>query len=100
MNDTVRRIKSMRLKADGAFVRGARDSYHVATISSGMNDREDYARLFAASPDLLESLRLLSEGISVMRRRGVIDEVNDIEWCDQTLARAREAIGAAMTPAS
>jgi hypothetical protein len=95
MTSSEERIRQMPLKADGAYVRGARDGYHVATISSGMNDREQYASLFAASPILLDMLRTLSDGVSDMRKRGVIDEERDAQWLDETLAQARILIGTA-----
>lgn len=34
----------------------AADKYTVANINAGMNDREEYARLFAASPQLLAAV--------------------------------------------
>lgn len=34
----------------------AADKYTVATISQGMNDREEYGRLFAAAPNMLAAL--------------------------------------------
>jgi hypothetical protein len=37
----------------------AADKFTVATINIGMNDRTEYARLFAASPDLLAALRAI-----------------------------------------
>lgn len=37
----------------------AADKFTVATISLGMNDRTEYARLFAAAPDLLDNLHAL-----------------------------------------
>jgi len=77
MNSSEERIQQMPLKADGAYVRGARDGYHVSTISSGMNDREQYAALFAASPVLLETLRSMSDGLQDMRRRGAIGAESD-----------------------
>lgn len=55
------RILSTPLKTDVrggmSSVRVAADSFHVATISAGMNDQAEYARLFAAAPDLLEALQ-------------------------------------------
>jgi hypothetical protein len=41
-------------------VRVASDSFHVATISAGMNDQPDYARLFAAAPDLYQAIKPLA----------------------------------------
>jgi len=35
----------------------AADDYTVTTISQDMNDREEYARLFAAAPELLAALK-------------------------------------------
>ena len=96
MTSAVERIMKMPLKADDVFVRGAADSYHVATISSGMNNREDYARLFAAAPSLVATLRTLSDGIAEMRQRVVISDERDTQWLDATLARARAVVEAAM----
>lgn len=38
----------------------ARDKYTVANVSQGMNDREEYARLFAASPEMLQMLQTMA----------------------------------------
>jgi hypothetical protein len=47
-------------------VKVAADGYHVATVSPGMNDAGDYARLFAASPDLLIALKNLRAEIEAI----------------------------------
>lgn len=56
-----KRIMGTPLIAIGTRVHVAADKYHVATVSSGMNDAEDYARIFASVTDLIEALE------SVMR---------------------------------
>ena len=96
MNDSLQRIYDMPLKADGAFVRGVSDNYHVTTISSGMNDREEYARLFAAAPVILESLQALSDEIVDLRRSGAIGGGQDAERIDQIIVRARSIIATAI----
>ena len=56
MTTALDRILTTPLKATErggmSSVRVAADSSHVATISAGMNDQPEYARLFAAAPDL------------------------------------------------
>lgn len=63
MTTAIERILSTPLKATerGGMnsVRVAADSYHVATISAGMNDQAEYARLFAEAPALVQLLREL-----------------------------------------
>lgn len=51
--DARERILKTPLKAVGNFVHVAAASYHVATVSRGMNDPEDYAKLFADAPMML-----------------------------------------------
>jgi hypothetical protein len=48
----------LNIDARGSSVRVvvAADNYSVAHIAEGMNDRLQYAKLFAASPKLLEAL--------------------------------------------
>lgn len=56
---SISRIASTPLAVDarGSSVRVvvAADKYTVANISAGMNDREEYARLFAAAPALMQA---------------------------------------------
>lgn len=52
-----------QLKADGATVRVAGDSYFVAEISVGMDHREAYAKLFAASSTMLATLHIAKEAL-------------------------------------
>lgn len=60
MTSAMDRIMTTPLAADamGSSVRVvvAADKYTVANVSEGMNDREEYARLFAAAPELLAAL--------------------------------------------
>lgn len=57
MTDAMNRIMTTPLAVDarGSSVRVvvAADKYTVANVSEGMNDREEYARLFAAAPEFL-----------------------------------------------
>jgi len=62
MNDAARkRIVQAPLSIDarGSSVRViiAADKYTVANVSQGINDREEYARLFSAAPDMLAALQ-------------------------------------------
>lgn len=43
------------VRGDSVRVVVAADEYTVASISAGMNDREEYARLFAAAPALMQA---------------------------------------------
>jgi hypothetical protein len=61
MKTAVERIAATLLRADREHVRVNADGYHVATISPHMNDRAEYARLFAAAPALLASLTALTD---------------------------------------
>jgi hypothetical protein len=60
MTAALDRILATPLKATErggmSSVRVAADSFHVATISAGMNDQPEYARLFAAAPELALAL--------------------------------------------
>lgn len=60
MTSALDRILTTPLKATEhggmSSVRVAADSFHVATISAGMNDQAEYARLFAAAPDFAATL--------------------------------------------
>lgn len=64
MTAALDRILTTPLKATKrggmSSVRVAADSFHVATISAGMNDQPEYARLFAAAPDLYQAIRPLA----------------------------------------
>lgn len=55
----MQRIRSTPLKASGRHVRVAADGYTVASVNSYMNDRNAYAMLFAAAPDLFHALKTL-----------------------------------------
>lgn len=81
------RILASPLKAGGDHVRMAGDGYHVATVSRGMNDRAEYARLFAAAPDMLAAL------ISAVQAHGPFgDDARPAWWqaaCD-AIAKATE----------
>lgn len=48
-------------RGDSIRVVVAADKYTVANISSGMNDREEYARLFAVAPALMQAGDALAE---------------------------------------
>jgi len=95
MESSIQRIKEWPLRADRHSVRGAATGYHVTTISDGMNDREEYARLFAASPNLLVTLQSLVDAVLELRRRGIIDEKRDVEKIDALLTDAQAHIAAA-----
>ena len=60
MTTALHRILTTPLKATErggmSSVRVAANSFHVATISAGMNDQAAYARLFAAAPDFVATL--------------------------------------------
>lgn len=74
------------VRGDSVRIVVAADKYTVANISEGMNDREEYARLFAAAPELLGVVQTLLQHI-------VFDEEGDLD-CDEfdaMIARA-EAI--------
>ena len=96
MEAPFQRITQWPLRADERSVRGAATGYHVATISDGMNDREEYARLFAAAPNLLATLQSFVEEVSELRRRGIVNEKQDIRKLDALLARAQTCIAAAI----
>jgi len=95
METSIQRIMEWPLRADQHSVRGAATGYHVTTISDGMNDREEYARLFAAAPNLLATLQSLVEEVLELRGRGILDEKQDIEKIDALLTQAQEHIAAA-----
>jgi hypothetical protein len=95
MDTPLERIMGWPLKADERSVRGAATGYHVATISDGMNDRGEYARLFAAAPSLLVALRSLADEVSDLRRQNAIDENYDIQRIDGVLSYARMIIAKA-----
>ncbi|MCC8963743.1 hypothetical protein H8A95_15845 [Bradyrhizobium sp. Pear76] len=61
---SLERILSTPLRAERrggyAAVKVAADGYHVATVSPGMNDAGDYARLFAAAPAMLAALKSIT----------------------------------------
>lgn len=61
MTDAMKRIMSTPLavdvRGDSVRVVVAADKYTVAKISEGMNDRKDYARLFALSLEMLAALK-------------------------------------------
>lgn len=59
MSTALERIAGTPLKADRGNVRVAADGYHVATVSRGMNDANEYATMFAASLDTLAALKAL-----------------------------------------
>lgn len=77
------RILNTPLTVDGRAravrVTVARDKYTVALISDGMNDRQEYAKLFAAAPKLWELLEAASvyieEEVEQRKTSG-----NDEEW--------------------
>ncbi|MGD0144494.1 MAG: hypothetical protein ABSC92_15180 [Rhizomicrobium sp.] len=94
METPLQRITAWPLRADKRSVRGAATGYHVATISDGMNDREEYARLFAAAPNLLATLQSFVEEVSELRRQGTINEERDVVKIDALLARAQMYIAA------
>ena len=94
MNDSLRRIYKMHLKADGPYVRGATDNYHVTTISPGMNDSDEYASLFAAAPKLLQTLSALADKMVELRERSAFAEGQDAKRIDQLLDDANAAIAA------
>ncbi len=64
MTTAIDRILTTPLKATErggmSSVRVAADSFHVATISAGMNDQPEYCRLFAAAPDLYQAIKPLA----------------------------------------
>lgn len=64
MTSALDRILATPLKATKrggmSSVRVAADSFHVATISAGMNNQAEYARLFAAAPDLYQAIKPLA----------------------------------------
>lgn len=64
MTTALDRILTTPLKATErggmSSVRVAADSFHVATISAGMNDQAEYSRLFAAAPDLYQAIKPLA----------------------------------------
>lgn len=70
MTTALNRILTTPLKATErggmASVRVAADSFHVATINAGMNDQAEYARLFAAAPDLLAALTACQKALAMM----------------------------------
>ncbi|CAN7378539.1 hypothetical protein LJR220_003368 [Bradyrhizobium sp. LjRoot220] len=43
----------------------AADKYTVATVSQGINDREEYARLFSAAPDMLAALHRITNAVEI-----------------------------------
>jgi hypothetical protein len=96
MKTPLQRIMECPLRADKQFVRVAADGYHVTTISDGMNDCEEYARLFSAAPALLAALRLLADEISDLRHRNAIHEGYGIQRIDGMVSLARTAITAAI----
>lgn len=63
MTAALDRILTTPLKATErggmSSVRVVADSFHVATISAGMNDQAAYARLFAAAPELFTALKAI-----------------------------------------
>jgi hypothetical protein len=70
MTTALDRILTTPLKATErggmSSVRVAADGFHVATISAGMNDQPEYARLFAASSDLLTALIGCQKALAMM----------------------------------
>ncbi len=95
MDTPLQHIMKWPLKADKRSVRGAATGYHVTTISDGMNDREEYARLFAAAPALLAALRSLADEVSDLRQRNAIGDNSDIRQIDGMLSHARAVIATA-----
>lgn len=94
MTSAMDRIMTTPLAADamGSSVRVvvAADKYTVANVSEGMNDREEYARLFAAAPELLEALKNISE----CAEAGA-DGANMDLWVAQAAAAIAKATGGA-----
>lgn len=89
------RILQFPLAADGAAVRSRRRDYFVASVSDGMNDVDEYACLFAGSPDLLVSLRSFVALIEEMRLTGALFIAKEAERLDEEIGRARKAIATA-----
>src|SRR5579864_9209473 len=92
MTDIERRIMTFPMKARGADVRGSRTGYYVTTVSEGMNDRDEYARLFASAPKLLVALRSLSNVVEEAKHSGFLNENYDSDRLDGALTRAKTAI--------
>ena len=96
METPLQRIMEWPLKAEKRTIRGAATGYHVTTISEGMNDREEYAHLFAVAPTLLGTLQSLVEEVAELRRRNVINESRDMRRVDDMLLHARSVIATAI----
>lgn len=68
------------------------DRYTVANISEGMNDREVYARLFAAAPDLLRALQTVRLMIQGQMIEAAVTDIN-------TMRTLGEVVGSALAKA-
>lgn len=68
----------------------ARDKYTVATISQGMNDREEYARLFSAAPELLDALKNLRAEIEAISGYWTEGLDNFAQQADAAIAKAED----------
>jgi hypothetical protein len=92
------RILTTPLKVDVrggmSSVRVAADSFHVATISTGMNDQAEYARLFAAASDLYQAIKPLAFSSPDIPPPGVHPQ----HWRDAVSA-ARQAMAKARAEA-
>lgn len=65
-------------RGDSVRVVVAADKYTVANISAGMNDREEYARLFAAAPALMQAGDELA-GTALALIRAILEGRDDLE---------------------
>jgi hypothetical protein len=89
---SLERILQTPLRAErrggNASVKVTADGYHVATVSPGMNDAGDYARLFAAAPDLLVALKNLRAEIELISGFWTEGLDNFAMQADQAIAKA------------
>jgi len=70
---SLKRISDTPLRSDGPRIRVAGDGYLVAGVSAGMNDRDAYAKLFAAAPDMLAALKKARRWIPDNTARDAVD---------------------------
>jgi hypothetical protein len=93
MTNANRRIALTPLSIDvrGTSVRVvvAADKYTVANVSEGMNDRREYARLFAAAPMLLEAIEQWPE---LDDPDMDLSGADLLDWFAQWRERAKEAL--------
>jgi hypothetical protein len=100
MTPAQERVLRTSLIAVGNTVRVAGDNYHVATVQKGMNDPNEYARVFAAAPTMQDVILFIeAQSIShpkIWRRRwpaytALFDQAVE-RWKDETQNGSRPSV--------